>query len=138
MISHDILEAAGTLQLCAGQECGIEAAIHAMRKVFNSSESEGVLLVDATNAFNSVNREVYLRNVQHLCPALAPIAINCYHLPASLFVGGESLLSNEGTTQGDPIAMPLYAIATLPLLCAVETEGAVQVWYADDAGACWW
>ena len=81
-----------------------------------------------------MNREVFLRNVQHLCPALAPIAINCYHHPASLFADGESLLSRESTTQGDPIATPLYALATLPLLRAVKTEGAVQVWYADDAG----
>ena len=128
-------EAAGSLQLCARQECGVEAAIHAMREVFENAEGEGVLLADATNAFNSVNREVFLRNVQHLCPALAPIAINCYRHPASLFVDKESLLSREGTTQCDPIAMPLYALATLPLLQAVETEGAVQVWYAHDAGA---
>ena len=135
IIKHDIQDAAGSLQLCAGQECGIEAAIHAMRKVFESAESEGILLADATNAFNSVNREVFLRNVQHLCPALAPIAINCYRHPARLFVDGESLLFREGITQGDPIAMPLYVLATLPLLRAVKTEGAVQVWYADDVGA---
>ena len=59
-----------------------------MHEVFDSPESEGVLLADATNAFNCVNRKVYLRNVQHLCPVLTLIAINCYRHPASLFVGG--------------------------------------------------
>eukprot|EP00117_Sycon_ciliatum_P046195 scpid56052/ scgid0290/ len=133
VIGGDVQKAAGSLQLCAGQECGIEAAVHAMRQVFNSSKSECVLLADATNAFNSINREVCLRNVQHLCPALAPIAINCYRHSATLYVGGESMLSSEGTTQGDPIAMPLYAIATLPLLQGVIRGS--QAWYADDAAA---
>ncbi len=33
LLRDDIQEAAGSLQLCAGHECGIEAAIHAMRSV---------------------------------------------------------------------------------------------------------
>ena len=37
---NQIQEAAGTQQLCAGQECGIEAAIHAMHDVFDDDEVE--------------------------------------------------------------------------------------------------
>jgi len=33
-----------------------------------------------------------------------------------LFISGDVLLSEEGTTQGDPFAMPFYALATIPLL----------------------
>ena len=33
VISADIQQAAGTLQLCAGQPAGIEAAIHAMNQI---------------------------------------------------------------------------------------------------------
>ena len=40
--------------------------------------------------------------------------------------------SREGTTQGDPIAMPLYALGVLPLLRSVAT-GTVQAWLADDS-----
>ena len=49
--------AAGPMQLCAGQESGCEAAVHVMQKLFNSPEVEAVFLVDATNAFNSINRQ---------------------------------------------------------------------------------
>ena len=92
-----IREATGSLQLCGGQECGIEAAIHAMHDTFGAEDVDAVLLMDATNAFNRLNREACMRNVTHLCPAITPAIINCYRHPARLFVGGECLLSCEGT-----------------------------------------
>ena len=84
----DILEASGSLQLCTGQMAGVEAGIHAVRSGFNKESTEGVLLVDATNAFNSLNCSSTLINIRHLCPALATIVINCYREPVELFVVG--------------------------------------------------
>ena len=49
------MDAAGSLQLCAGQHAGCEAAIYAMREIYDDVHNEGVLLVDASNAFNSLN-----------------------------------------------------------------------------------
>ena len=125
----------GSLQLCGSQECGIEAAIHAMHDTFGAEDVDAVLLVDATNAFNRLNTEACMRNVAHLCPAITPVIINCYRHPARLFVEGECLLSPEGTTQGNPLAMPMYALGVLPLLRSVATPGSRQCWYADDASA---
>ena len=51
-----------------------------------------------------------------------------------LFISGDVLLSKEGTTQGDPLAMPFYALATITLLQRLPL-GVVQVWYVDDACA---
>ena len=104
----DIQEAAGPLQLCAGQIAGAEAAVHATRKAFLNSNNECVLLVNASNAFNSLNRQVALQNDRYLCPLLAMVLINMYRDPTDLFVGGSS---QEGTTQG---AMPMYGISTTP------------------------
>ena len=134
LLCNEILDAAGSLQLCAGQDSGIEAAIHAMREVFNDSTTEAVLLANVTNTFNSLHREAALRNVQHLCPSLAPVVINAYQQLANLHVGGETISSEEGMTQGDPIAMVMYAVAIIPLLRSVATERATQAWYADDGG----
>ena len=55
------------------------------------------------------------------------------------------MLSEEGTTQGDPLAMPMYALGTIPLINRLSGNG-TQVWYADDATVCgrlskvrlWW
>ena len=54
-IEKDIEEAAGPLRVCAGQDGGCEAAVHAMRSIFQDSNTEGCLLVDASNTFNSLN-----------------------------------------------------------------------------------
>ena len=128
----DILMAAGPMQLCAGQESGCEAAVHVMQKLFNSPEVEAVLLVDATNAFNSINRQTALRNIQHICPVISTILINTYRDDVNLFKDGEKLLSEEGTTQGDPLAMPMYALVLLPLINSLSDDAIKQIWYADE------
>ena len=92
--------------------------------------------MDANNAFNSLNRTSALHNIRHLCPELATIIINCYREPVNLFEGGTTLLSQEGSTQGDPLAMPYYALATVPLIKILSSHSNIrQVWYADDSVA---
>ena len=133
--SKAIEQAAGSLQLCAGQESGIEGAIHAMYQVYQRDDVHGVLLADASNAFNSLNRSACIANIQKLCPELHPVIVNTYRNPARLFVGGEEILSCEGTTQGDPLAMPMYALGIIPLIREASASGAIQSWYADDSTA---
>jgi len=65
---------------------------------------------------------------------LATILINCYRSPATLYISGDVFYSQEGTTQDDPLTMPMYALATLPLIGRLPSDVS-QVWYADDACA---
>ena len=116
-----------------GKKAGCEAAIHSMRSIFANPDTDSVLLVDATNAFNSLNRQVALTNISILCSAIHLILVNAYQRPSCLFVGGETLLSQDGTTQGDQLAMAMYALATVPFIDKVKTNGFRQVWYATDA-----
>ena len=67
--------------------------------------SEGVLLVEASIVFNF---QVVLHNIMRLSPPLASILINTYSDPSKLFLDGEVVFSQEGTTQEDPLAMPTY------------------------------
>ena len=64
LLRHDIQDAAGPLQVCAGQEGGCEAAVHAMRHFFDEDNVHGALLVDASNTFNTINRQVALHNIK--------------------------------------------------------------------------
>ena len=57
--------------------------------------SEAVLLVDTTNAFSSLNRQVALQNVLHLCLSIAPVIVNTYRADAQLFVDGEVIATPE-------------------------------------------
>ena len=128
-----IREVAGNKQLSAGHEAGCEAAIHAIRKMFTDHECEGLLLVDAENAFNELNRQTALRNIQVLCPGFSKICTIFYREPSQLYLSGDTIQSEEGTTQGDPLAMPFFGVSAMPIINATETPGCKQVWIADDA-----
>ena len=86
-----------------------------MKELVDLPMTQAALFVDATNAFNNLNRSVTLRNLPVVCPALAPVLINTYRQPWSLDVAVKCLLSREGTTQGDPLAMAMHALGTIPL-----------------------
>ena len=135
IVKLDVLEAAGSLQLCAGQDAGNEAAVHAMRAIFCGDSTEAVLLVDASNAFNSLNRQVALHNIQALCPPLANILINTYRQDIPLFIDGRHIFSSEGTTQGDPLSMAIYSVSVTPLIASLQDSRVKQVWFDDDATA---
>ena len=73
--------------------------MHAMEKIFKEESTEAVLLVDVENAFNSINRKVFLHNISILYPAVFTSVTNCYATPARLsIIGGSKIKSNEGTT----------------------------------------
>ena len=106
-----------------------------MHQVFGDDNVEGVFLVDATNAFNCLYHQTALTNTKHLCPALSKVLINTYQRDIPFFIHGESFLSQEGTTQGDPLVMAMYAVAITPLIHRPAEERLKQVWFADDASS---
>jgi len=83
VVKQDIVNSSCKVQMCSGQSSGSEAAIHAMRDLFEEEESETVLLVDAANAFNSIDRNAFLHNINilsNVCEVLLqnPIPVICY------------------------------------------------------------
>ena len=77
----------------------------------------------------------YWTTLRVLCAVMATYAINTYREPTRLFImGGKELRSVEGTTQGDPLAMSLYAVSLQPLITRLGVScRAKQCWFADDA-----
>ena len=135
-LSSEIQEAAGPLQVSSGLKGGAEAAIHSLKEKFEEEGTDAVILVDAANAFNRLNRMAALHNIRYICPPFATILINTYRIPARLFiVNGGEIQSSEGTTQGDPLAMPFYGLGTNPILqeLKLQVPDVLQAWLADDA-----
>ena len=116
---------------CGGVRCGNDEAIHAMHDLFLqncTSPDWGILLVDASNLFNSLSCATLLWNTRVLWPRCSRCFFVC---------GSEELLySKESVTQGDPLSMFLYAVDTLPLIKSLRSPSWTQIWYADDASAC--
>ena len=141
-VARDVKLAAGNLQVCVDHQAGGEATIHAMKEIFKDKEVDAAILVDATNDFNSINREAMLHNVAVKCPEINRYVRNCYGKPSKLFVvdgkkNGERciLYSEERTAQGDPIAMAMYALGLSVLQSELKHEKKNKlksVAYADD------
>ena len=144
LLKRDVLKGTGSLQLCActGQDAGSEADIHAVYEMFNKESTEAVLMVDASNAFNAINREAFLHNTKILCPSISTYINNYYSSPRDLYIQGEqSIKSEKGTTiKGDPTAMAIHALGITPLLAWLSkksNEGnsasaSKEVAFADD------
>ena len=60
----DIQSSVESVQLCGNQIAGCGAAVHAVKEMFKDEGTQAVLLVDATNDFNCLNRNVALQNIQ--------------------------------------------------------------------------
>ena len=117
ILREDIKEAAGSLQTATGLKAFAEVAIHAMRTILEDPITEGVTLVDASNAFNTLNRRIALHNIQMSCSSFSRILINTYRIPSRMIIlGGAELQFTEGTTQVYNLAMPFYAISTVQIL----------------------
>ena len=103
-----------------------------MKDIFQEDETDWLLLIDATNAFNSMNRAVLLHNIQYICPPMSMYIRNCYQRKSRLFItGGGEIGSAEGTTQGDPLAMAAYGVGITPLFQLIRNE-TKQAAFADD------
>ena len=103
VVHSDVLKATAALQLCSGHEAGCEAAYHAMNRIFLDENTEAILLIDAKNAFNNLDRRVALLNIHQLCPALAAVLTNCYRSSSSLFVQGERCGQGKAPPRGIPL-----------------------------------
>ena len=139
----DIQLAGGCLQTCTGVRAGIEASIHAMNAAWHNQFTEGLLQVDADNTFNRLNRRIALHNIKQICPSIHMYLLNHYQRPAHLTVSDgstqQTLLSEEGCTQGDPAAMIFLCHGCKPLVDQLHgftnKDLCMQSWYADDSSA---
>ena len=99
---------------------------------FEKPETDAILF---RNAFNSLNREIALNNVEILCPALHHALVNSFKHSTNLYVKNTVLTSTEGSTQGEPLAMAMYGIAITLLIELLQKQIVSQKWHANDGSA---
>ena len=69
LLKSDVLQAAGSLQLCGGKVVGSEAMIH----IFNDDNTVGILLIDVEDGFNSINWKIILQLEIHMPSPDSPV-----------------------------------------------------------------
>ena len=76
----DVKDACNSDQLCSGIKAGMEAAIHAIRELFQErcEDGFGLLLMDAANAFGSLSRSAALWNARVLWTRCSRFLFNSY------------------------------------------------------------
>jgi hypothetical protein len=119
-------------QLGVATKLGCEAAIHTTRTFVNNDQNRGkvVLKLDFKNAFNSVERDCILKEVQCHTPLLYPYLYQCYRNPSTLFFGDHLTSSSVGAQQGDPCGPMIFSLAIQPIILSLDSE--LNIWYLDD------
>lgn len=123
-------------QLAVGTSDGTEAIIHATRATLDDRASNPMVLlqIDASNAFNNIERSVVLAEFILRVPLIARWIHYIYgNAPYLLF--GPYRLRSQTDTQGDPLAMLLFAIDLHPLFLELTVRFPalpLHAWYADD------
>jgi hypothetical protein len=96
---------------------------------YHTNRGKVLLKLDFKNAFNSVERDCILKEVQCHTPLLYPYLYQCYRNPATLFFGNHLISSSVGAQQGDPCGPMIFSIAIQPIILSLDSE--LNIWYLD-------
>ena len=101
--------------------------------------SRWILLIDFSNAFNSVSREHMFRETRASLPGLSSWVECCYSTESHLLFGDYSLLNCCGVQQGDPLGPLCFALTLQPIVERIKREVPsllCNAWYLDDGTLC--
>jgi hypothetical protein len=111
-------------QLGVTIKLGCEAAIHTTRTFVNNDQNHGTVLLklDFKNAFNSVERDCILKEVQCHTPLLYPYFYRWYRNLSTLFFGDNLNSSSVGAQQEDPCGPMIFSLAIQPIILSLDSH----------------
>ena len=122
-------------QLGNGTENGCEAIIHSLRKFSDSMLNSKcvILTIDASNAFNRIDRQKTLDIIYDKAPGLYLAALNTYGNDSFVLINDEKHPVVTGSVQGCPMATTFFNYGLSALIESLaKNSGIMQIWYCDD------
>ena len=125
------------VQFGVGVKGGVEIVMHQTRVLADDPSINCLLQIDATNAFNQVDRCAMLEQLEANFPEIYNYVLSAYGTPAQLIVNsreeGQTIQSATGVRQGDPLGSFLFCLTIQPMLKEVRDDFNVDVLaIADD------
>ena len=102
---------------------------------FNAKDPPVLCQFDFKNAFNNLDRNTLLKQVEDKAPGLLRWVYFTYGSAPPLIVDERhTVWSRQGVQQGDPLGPLLFCLAVQPLVERINTIDGVQWsgWYIDD------
>jgi len=120
------------LQFGVGVKRGAEGIVHSLRSFLkeNVDSDKAVLKTDFKNAFNLVDRKCLLDVMAEKFPEAFPFVFQAYGTPSFLSFGCNTILSQRGVQQGDPLGPLLFSLIIHPFISSLTTK--FNAWYLDD------
>ena len=138
-VQSEAVDILSPLQVGVGIPAGCEAIVHSLASLLNNSsilpESRCVLLVDFSNAFNSIDRGHMFEEARSRIPSISSWLECCYSSQPLLFFGEHTILSCCGVQQGDPLGPLGFVLALHPIVERIKREVPgllLNSWYLDD------
>ena len=131
------------LHLGVGVKCGCEAIVHSVSRTLEDyntpPEDCWFLLLDFSNAFNSVSHNQMIKEVRARIPSIAAWMESWYGVQPILLLGDDTILSQSGVQQGDPLGPLGFALTLQPIIERIKEEVPglkINAWYLDDGTLC--
>jgi hypothetical protein len=132
-------------QLGVGVQGGGEVVVHGLQVAMEANPTWALCTVDWKNAFNACSRARMLQEVSVHFPALYPFVEACYAVDPVMVYGIQgdrgmelhTIMSSDGTQQGDPLGPLLFALLLHPVLRAtMEAHPGLTMLpsFLDDTG----
>ena len=142
-VKDEVFHTLTPLLVGVGVKVGCETVVHAVSRIQEDPTTQPsdkwTLLLDFSNAFNSISRSHMFEEIQARIPTLTPWMESCYGTQPFLHLGDHTILSSSGVQQGDPLGPLGFALTLQPIIEHIRDEVPglnINAWYLDDGSLC--